>query len=260
MRNRTYLAIFAATTFLTTGVAFAANQPSADQQKASAQRYVLDKDFGKLSADGSQAFQDVTLARLAIFDGRTDDAKTLVDAANTSFGKAAHDESVFTKAEADMKPPQGGAANAMPARDGQAGAKTADTKTPVEWLPVNGTVSIDEDYTLNPTKAAAVSDANKSLKSGDSKGALEKLRLANVDVNVTMAVVPLNKTISEVQQAATLINGGKFYEASQALRQAQNGERFDVVSVSDRPKRASDAAVEGNPQPAASTTAPATSK
>jgi YfdX protein len=50
-----------------------------------------------------------------------------------------------------------------------------------------------------------------------------------VKVVVVVAVVPLEDTINKVGQASSLINEGKFYEASQDLRQVQASERFDVV-------------------------------
>ena len=39
---------------------------------------------------------------------------------------------------------------------------------------------IDEDYTADQTKSAAVADANKSLKKGDRKAAMDKLKLADM--------------------------------------------------------------------------------
>ena len=62
-----------------------------------------------------------------------------------------------------------------------------------------------------------MTEANKNLAQGDQKGALEKLKLAHVDVNFTMAVLPLNKTITDADQAATLINQGKYYDANASL-------------------------------------------
>ena len=77
----------------------------ADQQKSTPQQTAADNDFGKLSADGSRAFEDLTLTRLAIYDGRIADAKKYVNEADTAFGKAKTDEAVFTKAQADLKMP-----------------------------------------------------------------------------------------------------------------------------------------------------------
>lgn len=56
-----------------------------------------------------------------------------------------------------------------------------------------------------------------------------------MDIDVTLAVVPLEQTIDNVHQAAGLINDGKYYEASQLLRQAQDSERFDVTNITAKP-------------------------
>ncbi len=237
MLNKKFLSVLTATTLLTTGVALAANQDAAGGQQPSSQQKAADHAFGKLSADGSRAFQDIGLTRLAIFDGRIDDAKKAIADSDSGFAKAKTDESVFTKAEADLKMPPNHAGAAAPNPAPQApGTQAGDMKTPIAWLPVDGTVSINEDYSVNPSKAAAVSDANKSLKAGDAQGAMSKLKLADVNMGVTLAVVPLNKTISDVHQAVGMINDGKYYEASQLLRQAQDGERFDVASISGTPQ------------------------
>jgi hypothetical protein len=95
-------------------------------------------------------------------------------------------------------------------------------------------ITIIEDYTANPAKTAAVADANKSLKSADRKGAMEKLKLADMNVEVTLAVIPLEQTINSVHQAVGLINDGKYYEASRVLRQAQDNERFDATNISGK--------------------------
>ena len=90
---------------------------------------------------------------------------------------------------------------------------------------------IDEDYTADQTKSAAVADANKSLKKGDRKAAMDKLKLADMTIDVTLGVVPLRSTIASVQKAVGLIDDGKYHKASQVLKQAEDKERFDVTTV-----------------------------
>ena len=241
MRNKKALiAAFTATTFLTAGVAFAESQPAPASPPQASQQTTVDKDFGTLSAQGSRAYQDVTLTRLAIFDGRTNDAKKYIDEADTDFGKAKADDTVFMKAEGDLK-----TADQMKAKSGEAkadnvsgGNQAPTAKTPIAWLPVDGVVGLNADYTLNPMKSKAVADANKSLESGDRKGAMDKLKLADVDMNVVLAVVPLNQTMSDVHQAAQLIDSGKYYEGSQALRKINASTRYDVEVISGAPKLA----------------------
>ena len=152
-----------ATTLLTAGAAWAA-----DQQKSTPQQIVADKDFSKLSADASKAFQDLTLTRLAIYDGRIDDAKKYVGEAELAFGKARTDETVFTKAEVDLKAPaanrkMSGAApmqnqniegEKIPGVPNGMLAEMLDPKKPIAWLPIDGVIAINEDVTASPAKAA----------------------------------------------------------------------------------------------------------
>ncbi len=267
----------AATSMLTGDYAFAANeQTPKNGSQTSAQDRAVDKDAGKLSVDGAQGFRDVALARLAIFDGRTADAKKFVDAADSAFGKAKSDRTVFVKAENALMQPAGqsgvgnatgkGAssaasssqANATPPAESQSGsapkgAQNANGATPKAWLPVNGEISLNEDITANLSKAAAVSDANKSLAKGDRQGAMEKLKVAQVDLDYTLAVVPLNQTINDVHEAAILVDGGKFYEASQELRQVQDSTRYDMVDIVGTPGT-SKASANGGPMTGAPVT------
>lgn len=53
------------------------------QEKPSTQT-AADRDMGKLSRDGYKAMHDVSLARLAIFDGRPAEAKTYTNEAETA--------------------------------------------------------------------------------------------------------------------------------------------------------------------------------
>jgi hypothetical protein len=114
-------------------------------------------------------------------------------------------------------------------------AETLDPKKPIVWLPIDGVITINEDFTANPTKTAAVAEANKHLKNGDRKGAMEKLKLADLNVDVTLAVIPLEQTIHNTHAAAALINDGRYYEASQVLRQVQGNLRFDVTDILGKP-------------------------
>ena len=69
------------------------------------QAKIVDKDFGRLSADGFSAFNDVHLARIAIFDGKTDEAAKFIADAQSALAKAKTDKAVLTKAESEIKAP-----------------------------------------------------------------------------------------------------------------------------------------------------------
>ena len=53
-----------------------------------------------------------------------------------------------------------------------------------------------------------------------------------------MEVAPLDKTISGIDTAAQLIDFGKYYEGNQALKEIEDGLRFDVADVNSGPEKA----------------------
>lgn len=216
------------------GTAYAAEQAA---QQSTAQTSMIDKDVGKLSRDGAQGYRDLQMTRLAIFEANPAQAKDMIAKAQAAFAKAKTDDAQFTKAEADLKTPAdiAGHKGAMPA--GTTEAKPA-SKDQVAWVPVDAQLTLGDDFVATPERASAVTEANKNLAQGDQKGALDKLKLAHVDVDFTMAVLPLNKTISDVDQAATLISQGKYYEANAILKRAQDAVRFDVIDAVAVPQKA----------------------
>lgn len=240
--------VLVATTMLGS-VAYAAEQAArpATVQESQA-RKTADKDVGRLSKDGAQAFRDIHLARVAIFDADPTRAKDLIGKAQSALTKAKADEAVFMKAEADLRGPAGIAAGKAPnagdaASDGKADATPAATDA-VAWLPIDAQLSLGESFVATPEKAAAVADANKSLHKGDKQAALEKLKLADINVTFTMAVLPLDKTTADVDQAASLIGQGKYYEANALLKSSEDRMRFDVVDAVAVPKTAGAKATE----------------
>jgi hypothetical protein len=198
------------------------------QSKVSVQA-TADQDATKLSKDGYAAIRDVSQARLAIFNGQPSQAKMFTDEAEAAFKKAQKDDSVFTKAESDLNPPAG-----MIQRGS---GKTADT-TPTTWVPVDGSMTLSEDYVDTPEKSAGVAKANKQFKAGDHKRAMETLKLANIDVSFVSEVAPFDKTMMGIKKADELIEAGKYYEANQALKSVEDGYRFDVTDVDSAPKGA----------------------
>ncbi len=197
-------------------------QPDAQQQAAM-------NDFGKLSHDGARAFQDIRMARLAIFDGNTAKAKSYVDDAQTRMQKARSDDTVFTKAEADLKPQTG-----TQQKSGQTSQTQANT-APIAWLPVDGSMTLDEDYIANPQKSQSIDKANEQLKNGSHAEAMKTLKLADIDVDFVVEVAPLNATLSGVDQAAQLIGEGHYFQANQALKKVEDATRFDTETVDAAP-------------------------
>jgi len=196
------------------------------QSKVSAQT-AADQDASKLSKDGYAAIRDISQARLAIFNGQPSQAKVFTNEAQTAFEKAQKDDTVFTRAESDLKPPAG---------KKQPGLGTTASNTPTVWIPVDGSMTLSEDYVDTPAKSAGVAKANKQLKDGDHKSAMETLKLADIKVSFVSEVAPVEKTMAGIKKADQLIGDGKYYEANQALKSVEDGYRFDVSDVDSGPK------------------------
>jgi hypothetical protein len=196
---------------------------------------VAEQEFGRLSTDGISAFEDIHLARLAIFDGRIEEAAQFVTDAQASLAKAKTDQSAFVKAESALHPPQHGPAPAP--------AAAVPDATPVTWIPIDGDLALGETFQATPAKAAAIVSARKGLATGDGAKALRTIKLAAIDVNYTLAVAPLERSIAAVDEANTLFANHDYYNASQALRKAEAGIRYDeiddVANVSGKISRTS---------------------
>ncbi len=208
------------------GAAVAADQMGTPTTKA-------DKDLGKLSIDGAAAYQDIGLARLAIYDGKTDAATKLVNDALSSLSRAKSDDVVFTKTEADLSPPKTVA--------GQAQTPSNVSRAAIAWVPVSGEFILDETLTPTAAKTGAVDEANKHLRNGEPDKAKDVLKVAAIDADYVMTVAPLAQTTQDVQQASKMLLDHSYYAASQQLRDAQMAVRYDTVTLQDNQHAASKA-------------------
>ena len=201
---------------------FAGGSDAAQSESANSQtqeHVTVDKDFGRLSDDGVSAFNDIHLARMNIFDGFTDQAAKLVSDALASLRKAKSDNEAFMKAESALHGPSNpGPRSGMPA-----------SATPIAWLPIDSEIIMGRTYKSTPEKAAAIVDANKNLERGESDKALERIRLAAVDVDYILALAPLDQSIAEVEEANRLMSNHDFYGANQALRETEMDVRYDQI-------------------------------
>ncbi|WP_169708732.1 YfdX family protein [Trinickia terrae] len=200
-----------------------AAEPTTAAAAAPAPGKAAAKDLRKLSKEGSKAFNDVSQARLALFDGKPEAAVKLIKEAQQSLKKAKADDTAFLKAESEMKGPAS-----------EAAAAKAAAAAPVQWLPVAGEVSIGEDISKNSAKVDAVDKANSQMKSGDRDGAMETLRLADIKVIYTLAAVPLQKTIADVDTVDGLLTAKRYYEANLAMKRVQDAVRYASLEETDK--------------------------
>jgi hypothetical protein len=221
--NRSSIAVaglMASVVMCGSSLAAVAESPASPKTDAGSTK-IADKDFGRLSTDGVSAFSDIHLARMAIFEGKTDEAAKLVADAQASLAKAKGDDTAFIKAESEFH------------TSGKTTPKTQENQAkmtpPVAWIPIDGDLVLGETFQSTPEKAAAVVTARKGLEKGEGAKSLEAIKLAAIDVDYTMAVVPLDKSITDIDEANKLMTSHDYYGASQSLRSAEAGVRYDEI-------------------------------
>jgi hypothetical protein len=164
--------------------------------------------LAQVSKDGFLAMRAVRDARLAIFDGRPDEAKSLVADAETALAEAEKDAPNYTvKAEFNL-----GDKSTTEERSGK-----------VDWVPIDASLSLVDNFVMTPEKREHIQKANEHIAAGDTQKAVEELKQGEVDINFVQFLMPLQATKRHVDQANTLLGDGKYYEANLALKAAEDG-------------------------------------
>jgi hypothetical protein len=226
---RTPLAIAVALTLCTTAYnALAETAPNtATKATASAPASAQDHDLMRLSNDGFQAMRAVRSARIAIFNGNPKIAKEMLDKAKVSLHAAAKDAPIFV---VDVK-------------TGVKGEVVNDTVSvdQLNLIPIDGQIVLADSFVDSPAKKAHIDKSNQHISKGESKQAIDELKLAEVDATFSRVLMPLQSTTRLVDDAAKLVTDEKFYQANLALKAAEDGLRFDSVALSEAPKKAAKA-------------------
>ncbi len=175
----------------------------------------------RLSEEGSKAAQSLLLARIAIFDGQTQDAVKLVDQAKVALATAAKDVDKL----------------AIKSRKTDAGP----------MIPIDARLTISDDFALDTKKQEQMHKLNEHLKKGETKKAIEVLGPADESVTLTTLFMPLEATSKAIDDAATLLGESKYYEANLALKKAEDGwvsesQSFvEYLAALPKPEKSADA-------------------
>ena len=153
------------------------------------------------------ALRNVQAARMAIFNGTPDVASSLVADAVKGFE----------------------AAGSQVARLGiESGKEGADRTT---YVPFETSMGLAEDFVPSQDNAATLQQASDHLAKGDQKQAAEVLKNANIDVTVTAAMVPVDRSMTRAKDAMNLIRDGKYYEANLALKDIEDSILVEAYAV-----------------------------
>ncbi len=185
----------------------------------------LTQDLMKVSDEGYDALRAIHVARLAIFNGETKMADKLLDRAKKDLDEATKDAQTFAS---DL--------NAAD-HEKKAGEKSqAEKNNKMEMIPIDGNIAVADTFVGTTDRNKHIEKANEHLKAGQSKQALEELRLGEVDVVFTRVLLPLESTKKRVADAEKLVGEHKYYEANLCLKAAEEGVVVDAIDLVGTPK------------------------
>lgn len=166
----------------------------------------------KTVEEAYMALREVRAARFAIFDGSSDVAKRLIDGAVERFAKANVDSNF-------------------------AAQKPKNAKADQQYIPFDTSMELSENFAPSPQNKAKVDEANGHISRGNFQKARETLKLANIDVTTSVAVVPAAMTKGHLEDAQRLMTEGKYYEANLALKSIEDSVLIDSYSVDAVPAK-----------------------
>lgn len=137
-------------------------------------------------------------ARLALFDGKIDEAKANIDEAQAAFNVGEKGLNDLTIGD------------------------TEDPASKVMYLPFDMSMSLTDTFEPSAENQKAVETAAGQIKQGKTEEAIKTLKLANIDVNVSVALLPVVDTSASLENARTFIDDGKYYEANMALKKIED--------------------------------------
>ncbi len=176
----------------------------------------------RVSNEGFAAIRAIRAARVAIFNGQPTVATKMLNQARHDLNVAAKDAPSFVAASETTM-------------NGKMVAGTVETGH-VNWIPIDGQVSLADTYVVTKERSQHIQKANEYFKNGQSKQAIEELRLAAINVTCTRVMMPLTNTTNWVSEAGRLLGQQKFYEANLALKAAEDGLVVNTASLVEMPQ------------------------
>lgn len=175
--------------------------------------YPTQEQMLKTADDALSAMTQVRAARIDILENRIDAAKTAVSDATRSLAMA----------EADI---------------GALGINGFGASDPdVEYLPFDMSMSLTETFSETEENKLALQKAYGLFESADPDEAIEVLRIAEIDVSVSTALLPAQESMMHLQDASAFLSEGKYFEANLALKRIEDAVLIDTFEIDAIPQQ-----------------------
>ncbi|WP_339763240.1 YfdX family protein [uncultured Hoeflea sp.] len=170
-----------------------------------------DKAIIKTMNEAYKALREIHAARLAIFNGTPEAATNFVNLAQADLQTASEKMKDY---EVD---------------------KITPTLTDDAYIPFDTSMALSEGFMPTPEKQATLAKANEHLAKGDHKKAVDVLKLANIDVTISGAFIPVKASLSHVADASKLITEKKYYESNLALKAVEDSIVMQSFGIDEVP-------------------------
>lgn len=189
---------------------FAANAAATETAVTAKVGYATQEEMLKIADEAVVTVKHVHAARMALFDNNIDMAKADIAEATKA----------LTQGEVDIK--------ALLVAD----TEKADAKR--EYLPFDMSMALTDTYTATKENEAALEKATGLMQTGDKNKAIEVLRVAAVDLNISAAMLPETASMESLKKAAELIDGKNYFDANLALKSIEDSivvRTFGIDSI-----------------------------
>jgi hypothetical protein len=175
----------------------------------------------QFSQAGHDAFDNIRMARIDLFNGRTDTAMKELKAAQVSLITAKAEAPTFvTKMQTQEM--------------GKVVGTTKDTFT-ADAVPVGGDLVLADNFQMTEQHKPVLAKANAQLAKGDKKAAVEVLKAGDIDVSYNRQWLPISSAEKNLDKAIHLATAKKYYDANLALKSIEDGVQVDSVSFDEPP-------------------------
>ena len=100
-----------------------------------------------------------------------------------------------------------------------------------DYVPFDTSVALAEDFKPTNAQIEKIKEANEHFAQGQQKKAAEILKLADVGMVVNAAFLPINGSVTHVDDAARLIAEGSYYEANLALKAVEDSAVLETYTA-----------------------------
>ncbi|MGO4909478.1 YfdX family protein [Pseudorhodobacter sp. W20_MBD10_FR17] len=166
--------------------------------KAPTAAYATQKELLKTADEALSTVTHVRAARMALFDNKIDEAKANVADATKALSAGETDLKALLVADSD-----------------KADAAKA-------FLPFDMSMALTDTFKPTQESEKALKEAKGLMTSGEKDKAIEVLRVASVDLNISAALLPEQGSLDKLKQATDLLEGQEYFAANLALKSIED--------------------------------------